>query len=107
MLSGQREGHDFYEASSWQYSFFAPHDMATVVTLMGGHVRFIERYDHMWKSGYADIGDEPGFLAAYSANYAKLGYSHTVDTILKTLRRSLELAKPVYRVTTMWEPWAV
>lgn len=87
------EGHDFYEASSWQYSFFAPHDMATVVSLMGGHSRFIERYDHMWKQGYADIGDEPGFLAAFSANFARRGYSHTVDTVLGLLRTKFNTTK--------------
>lgn len=80
------EGHDFYEASSWQYSLFAPHDTATVVSLMGGHRRYIERFDHMWASGYADIADEPGFLAAYSANFARGGYSHTVDTVIRLLR---------------------
>ncbi|KIS65961.1 uncharacterized protein UMAG_06050 [Mycosarcoma maydis] len=80
------EGHDFYEASSWQYSFFAPHDMATVVKLMGGHRRFLERYDHMWHSRYADIGDEPGFLAAFSANFARGGYSHTVDNVVSLIR---------------------
>ncbi|SJX66353.1 uncharacterized protein SRS1_16674 [Sporisorium reilianum f. sp. reilianum] len=80
------EGHDFYEASSWQYSFFAPHDMATVVALMGGHERFVQRYDHMWARQYADIGDEPGFLAAYSANFARGGYAHTVDNLVRLMR---------------------
>jgi len=28
----------FYESSSWEYSWFAPHDMAHLVTLMGGNV---------------------------------------------------------------------
>ncbi|SPC66471.1 related to alpha-1,2-mannosidase [Ustilago sp. UG-2017b] len=87
------EGHDFYEASSWQYSFFAPHDMATVVKLMGGHRRFVQRYDHMWKKEYADIGDEPGFLAAFSANYAVAGYSHTVDTVLGLISSKFNTTK--------------
>lgn len=30
----------FYESSSWEYSFFAPHDTAHLVELMGGNVRF-------------------------------------------------------------------
>lgn len=87
------DGHDFYEASSWQYSFFAPHDMATVVKLMGGHERFVERYDHMWAMEYADIGDEPGFLAAYSANFARGGYAHTVDNIVRLIRGKFNTTK--------------
>lgn len=87
------EGHDFYEASSWQYSYFAPHDMATVVKLMGGDKRFVERYDHMWKHEYADIGDEPGFLAAFSANFARGGYSHTVDTVVGLMRSKFNTTK--------------
>ncbi|GAC94247.1 glycosyl hydrolase [Pseudozyma hubeiensis SY62] len=87
------EGHDFYEASSWQYSFFAPHDMAQVVELMGGSKRFVERYKHMWSMGYADIGDEPGFLAAYSANFAVGGYRHTVDLVVKLMREKFSTSK--------------
>jgi hypothetical protein len=29
----------FYESSSWEYSWFVPHDTAQLVTLMGGNVR--------------------------------------------------------------------
>lgn len=29
----------FYESSSWEYSWFAPHDTAHLITLMGGNVR--------------------------------------------------------------------
>lgn len=87
------EGKDFYEASSWQYSFFAPHDMATIVSLMGGSTTFLKRYLHMWAHEYADISDEPGFLAAYSAHYAPGGYSHTVDTVLSQFRSRFGVGK--------------
>lgn len=40
----------------------------------------------MWHSRYADIGDEPGFLAAFSANFARGGYSHTVDNVVSLIR---------------------
>ena len=29
----------FYESSSWEYSWFVPHDTAHLVDLMGGNVR--------------------------------------------------------------------
>ncbi len=28
----------FYESSSWEYSWFVPHDMAHLIALMGGNV---------------------------------------------------------------------
>jgi putative alpha-1,2-mannosidase len=33
----------FYESSSWEYSWFAPHDMAHLVTLMGENVSKFRR----------------------------------------------------------------
>lgn len=33
----------FTPASSWEYSFFAPHSMATVIELMGGNTTFVNR----------------------------------------------------------------
>lgn len=30
-------------ASSWEYSFFAPHSMSNVVELMGGNDTFVNR----------------------------------------------------------------
>jgi putative alpha-1,2-mannosidase len=33
----------FYESSSWEYSWFVPHDMAHLVTLMGGNVSKFRR----------------------------------------------------------------
>lgn len=50
----------FYEASAWQYSLYAPHNMSTVVDLMGGSSTFLNRLDHAWESNYNDIGDEVG-----------------------------------------------
>ena len=36
LQSGNTVG--FYEASSWEYSWFAPHDTAHLITMMGGNV---------------------------------------------------------------------
>ena len=33
----------FYESSSWEYSWFVPHDMAHLVNLMGGNVSKFRR----------------------------------------------------------------
>ncbi|KAF7369100.1 Glycoside hydrolase family 92 protein [Mycena venus] len=60
----------FYESSSWEYSFFAPHSMATLVGLMGGPDTFVTRVDHYFSAGYFLAGNEPGFLVPWAAHYA-------------------------------------
>ncbi|KAJ6512551.1 alpha-1,2-mannosidase, putative subfamily [Mycena sanguinolenta] len=62
-------GGEFYEASSWEYSFYVPHDMARLVGLMGGKKTFSARLDHFFEAGFHDMGDEPGFLPTYLYNY--------------------------------------
>ncbi|KAJ7218257.1 glycosyl hydrolase family 92-domain-containing protein [Mycena haematopus] len=62
-------GGEFYEASSWEYSFYVPHDMARLVQLMGGKETFSKRLDHFFEAGFHDMGDEPGFLPTYLYNY--------------------------------------
>ncbi|EDR11581.1 glycoside hydrolase family 92 protein, partial [Laccaria bicolor S238N-H82] len=38
----------FYESSSWEYSWYAPHDTAHLVQLMGGNETFVKRLDHFF-----------------------------------------------------------
>ncbi|KDQ27557.1 glycoside hydrolase family 92 protein [Pleurotus ostreatus PC15] len=38
----------FYESSSWEYSWFAPHDTAHLIQLMGGNDTFVKRLDHFF-----------------------------------------------------------
>ncbi|KAJ6551370.1 glycosyl hydrolase family 92-domain-containing protein [Mycena capillaripes] len=60
----------FYESSSWEYSFFAPHSMATLIGLMGGPAAFVTRVDHYFSAGYFLAGNEPGFLMPWAYHYA-------------------------------------
>ncbi|KAI0690299.1 glycosyl hydrolase family 92-domain-containing protein [Cytidiella melzeri] len=60
----------FYESSSWEYSFFAPHSMSSIVELMGGTATFVNRTEHYFNAGYFLAGNEPSFAIAYSYNYA-------------------------------------
>ncbi|EJD51200.1 alpha-1,2-mannosidase, putative subfamily [Auricularia subglabra TFB-10046 SS5] len=77
-------GGEFYETSSWQYSYYAPHDMASVVTLMGGPETYVKRLDALFDIGIHDIGNEPGFLHCFLYNYAGRP-DKTADRVLKTL----------------------
>ncbi|KAJ7025795.1 alpha-1,2-mannosidase, putative subfamily [Mycena alexandri] len=62
-------GGEFYEASSWEYSFYVPQDMASLVQAMGGPSTFSARLDTFFTAGFHDMGDEPGFLPTYLYNY--------------------------------------
>lgn len=74
------DGGEFYEASSWEYSFYAPADMAKLISKMGGSSTFVKRLDQFFAKRFHDIGDEPGFLPCWLYNYAGQP-SKTVDRV--------------------------
>ncbi|TFY74391.1 hypothetical protein EWM64_g9622, partial [Hericium alpestre] len=84
-------GGEFYEASSWEYSFYAPHDMARLIGLMGGAQTFVDRLDAGWDNLFLDIGDEPAFLLAFLYNYGGAP-SRTVDRVLTILAQNYSTA---------------
>ncbi|KIK98477.1 glycoside hydrolase family 92 protein [Paxillus rubicundulus Ve08.2h10] len=60
----------FYESSSWEYSWYAPHDTAHLIELMGGNETFLERLDHFFDGGYYLSGNEPSFQTPIGYHYA-------------------------------------
>ncbi|KAF9479830.1 hypothetical protein BDN70DRAFT_806378 [Pholiota conissans] len=60
----------FYESSSWEMSFFAPHSMSTLIGLMGGDATFISRVDNYFSKGYFQAGNEPSFQMPWVYHYA-------------------------------------
>lgn len=63
-------GHETYEGSPWLYSFFAPHDMAALITTLGGPDTFVSRLDYLHESGILYVGDEQAFLTIFQYHYA-------------------------------------
>lgn len=59
----------FYESNAWTYSYFAPHQVARLVGLMGGPARFIERLEHGLAKDYIDLFNEPSFLVPQLFHY--------------------------------------
>ncbi|KAJ5166735.1 secreted glycosidase [Penicillium canariense] len=59
-----------FESSIWEYLFFVPHDMASLIKLLGGSDSFVKRLDYFHTSGLADISNEPVFLTVYEYHYA-------------------------------------
>jgi len=75
----------FTEGNSWQYSFFAPHDIAALAELYGGKIKFGEKIDQLFTTeqkltgreqpdvtgliGQYAHGNEPSHHMAYLYNY--------------------------------------
>ena len=60
----------FYEASSWTYSYFVPHQMDRLVYMSGGADLFSAKLDYGFKNGLIDYANEPAFLAVQAFHYA-------------------------------------
>jgi len=52
----------FYEASSWEYSFYVPHDIAAVIEKSGGANAFEQRLNTLFERDFYNVANEPSFL---------------------------------------------
>ncbi|KAL3439007.1 glycosyl hydrolase family 92-domain-containing protein [Aspergillus tetrazonus] len=59
-----------FESSVWEYQFYVPHAMSSLIRTLGGDSAFTSRLDYFHTSGLADIGNEPVFLTVYQYHYA-------------------------------------
>ncbi|TWU70541.1 hypothetical protein ED733_000887 [Metarhizium rileyi] len=60
------DGHETYEGGSWLYTFYVPHDQATLVTRLGGPSEFLRRLEFLHNTpGLFYIGDEQSYLLLY------------------------------------------
>lgn len=64
------QGGETYEGPVWLYTFFAPGDMATLITTLGGAERFTERLNWFHESGALYVGDEQSFLTVFLYHYS-------------------------------------
>lgn len=60
----------FYEAASWTYSYYMPHDMDTVIALMGGNEKFVERLTYGFENNLIEYTNEPAFLTQRAFTHA-------------------------------------
>ncbi|CAG8759430.1 15624_t:CDS:2, partial [Acaulospora colombiana] len=87
----------FYEATSWEYSFYAPHDIRRLIKLSGGHKEFEKRLDETFNvrdyngrkylNNYFNIGNEPGFLTPCLYHYVGRQWKsvNVIRDIMKTM----------------------
>jgi predicted alpha-1,2-mannosidase len=64
----------FYEASSWEYSLYVPHDVNTLISKSGGAEAFRRRLDIFFNNKYYNVKNEPSFLTP--TLYHWLGLPH-------------------------------
>ncbi|HEU4932550.1 MAG TPA: GH92 family glycosyl hydrolase [Pyrinomonadaceae bacterium] len=60
----------FTEANSWQYTFFAPHDVSGLIALMGGHRQFAEKLDQLFAADSRTTGREQVDITGLMGQYA-------------------------------------
>ncbi|KAF8198088.1 glycoside hydrolase family 92 protein [Pholiota molesta] len=80
----------FYEASSWEYSWYAPHDTDHLIQLMGGNATFVKRLDHFFNNGYFDPGNEPSFQTPIGYHYANHPAS-SVDRVRQVVLENFDI----------------
>ncbi|HEV8186748.1 MAG TPA: GH92 family glycosyl hydrolase [Pyrinomonadaceae bacterium] len=60
----------FTEANSWQYTFFAPHDISGLIGLMGGRRQFAEKLDQLFAADSRTTGREQADITGLIGQYA-------------------------------------
>jgi predicted alpha-1,2-mannosidase len=60
----------FTEANSWQYSFFAPHDIGGLIELSGGSGKFARRLDELFSAESSTTGREQADITGLIGQYA-------------------------------------
>jgi predicted alpha-1,2-mannosidase len=58
------------EANTWQYTFYVPHDVETLIRLMGGRDRFVQKLDRLFSVSSATSGREQADITGMIGQYA-------------------------------------
>ncbi|MBO5017851.1 MAG: GH92 family glycosyl hydrolase [Alistipes sp.] len=74
----------FHEGSSWNYTFFVPHDIEGLIKTMGGGKRFVERLEWVFENGHYDPTNEPDIAYPYLFSRVK-GYEYLTQDWVKRL----------------------
>jgi predicted alpha-1,2-mannosidase len=61
---------NFYEGSTWVYSYVLPHEFSKLISLQGGAEKYADRLQFALKSNLIDFGNEPSFYTILSFAYA-------------------------------------
>lgn len=75
--------HGFHEGTSWNYSFFVPHDIKGLIKLHKGSKNFTANLDECFSEGCYDPSNEPNIAYGYLYNYIKGKEWKTQETIAR------------------------
>ncbi|MEM9931285.1 MAG: GH92 family glycosyl hydrolase, partial [Bacteroidota bacterium] len=73
----------FYEADSWEYSFYVPHDIPGLMEASGGEQAFQARLDTFFRKNFYNVGNEPSFLTPTLYNY--LGRQDLTNDLVRSI----------------------
>ena len=74
----------FHEGSSWNYTFFVPHDIEALIKVMGGGKKFVERLEWVFDNGHYDPTNEPDIAYPYLFSRVK-GYEYLTQDWVERL----------------------
>jgi len=63
-------GNFFYEANSWEYSFYVPQDVKSLIDSCGGNDKFTNRLDTFFRNKHFNVDNEPSFFTPCLYTYA-------------------------------------
>ncbi len=64
-------GKGYVEGSSWQYTWFVPHDQEGLKELMGGDSAYVANLQRSFDEGYFELWNEPDMAYPFLFNYVK------------------------------------
>ena len=82
----------FHEGSSWNYTFFVPHDVEGLIEVMGKS-KFIATLTNIFEKGYYDPTNEPDIAYPYLFSRVK-GYEHLTQEYVRQLLDENYSTKP-------------
>lgn len=75
----------FHEGTSYNYSFYIPHDIEGLIKLHGGGKKFVQNLDAVFSKGHFDMSNEPDMGYPFYFSYVKgeaWRTQHYVDEML-------------------------
>lgn len=74
----------FHEGSSWNYTFFVPHDVEGLIRIMGGKQCFVASLQNVFENGYYDPTNEPDIAYPYLFSRVR-GYEYLTQEYVARL----------------------
>ena len=83
----------FHEGSAWNYTFYVPHDVKGLASLMGGNRKFVDKLQKVFDDGLYDPANEPDIAYPYLFSHFK-GEEWRSQKIVKELLAGYYLNAP-------------